>query len=525
MKVQKIALLMALVSSSVFADNNITLDKVTLFLQGAELQGQATVSLKKGESEIVLTGIADGIKPDSINVGFDVKSNVKILSVSLDEKHPKINENSSEINALDQQLLQLQNKLNTTIIQLKAVNEQIELLKGNRLEKLTKIDNDDLAQLKKVMDFIKTNLVVALDEQYQLQQEIEQLTFQVTECQTKIDKQKQAQEALVSAVVVKVHAQNDITLPVTLSYITNKAGWKPVYDIQVKDIDSPLQLTYKADIYQNSGIDWQDINFSLSTSQPRESLKASELWSWHINTLSDEGGFFFSKSGYDEKSEKESRSRKPSDEDFPNELGVNTQFELNLPHTIKTNNQSDLLTIQNKEVKAQYHYVATPKIDNSVYLEAQIVDWDKLNLLPGQSSIFFNGKYIGKSFINTKFAKDTLDLYLGKDRNISISRYRDNSETLKPLTTGDDVSRRYAYTIDVKNGKSMPINLVVYDQIPVINNKTVKLDDIKYIGANYDKKTGLVTWKFDFNPNETKKLNLSFKLTYPKDKVNDIMGL
>lgn len=525
MKVQKIALLMALVSSSVFADNNITLDKVTLFLQGAELQGQATVSLKKGESEIVLTGIADGIKPDSINVGFDVKSNVKILSVSLDEKHPKINENSSEINALDQQLLQLQNKLNTTIIQLKVVNEQIELLKGNRLEKLTKIDNDDLAQLKKVMDFIKTNLVVALDEQYQLQQEIEQLTFQVTECQTKIDKQKQAQEALVSAVVVKVHAQNDITLPVTLSYITNKAGWKPVYDIEVMDIDSPLQLTYKADIYQNSGIDWQDINFSLSTSQPRESLKASELWSWHINTLSDEGGFFFSKSSYDEKSEKESRSRKPSDEDFPNELGVNTQFEVNLPYTIKTNNQSDLLTIQNKEVKAQYHYVATPKIDNNVYLEAQIVDWDKLNLLPGQSSIFFNGKYIGKSFINTKFAKETLDLYLGKDRNISISRYRDNSETLKPLTTGDDVSRRYAYTIDVKNGKSMPINLVVYDQIPVINNKTIKLDDIKYTGANYDKKTGLVTWNFDLNPNETKKLNLSFKLTYPKDKVNDIMGL
>ncbi|OTQ28217.1 DUF4139 domain-containing protein [Gilliamella apicola] len=525
MKVQKIVLLMALVSSSVFADNNITLDKVTLFLQGAELQGQATVSLKKGESEIVLTGIADGIKPDSINVGFDVKSNVKILSVSLDEKYPKINENSSEINSLDQQLLQLQNKLNTTIIKLKAVNEQIELLKGNRLEKLTKIDNDDLAQLKKVMDFIKTNLVVALDEQYQLQQEIEQLTFQVTECQTKIDKQKQAQEALVSAVIVKVHAQNDITLPVTLSYITNKAGWKPVYDIEVMDIDSPLQLTYKADIYQNSGIDWQDINFSLSTSQPRESLKASELWTWHINTLSDEGGFFFSKSDYDEKSEKESRSRKPSDEDFPNELGVNTQFEVNLPYTIKTNNQSDLLTIQNKEVKAQYHYVATPKIDNSVYLEAQMVDWDKLNLLPGQSSIFFNGKYIGKSFINTKFAKETLDLYLGKDRNISISRYRDNSETLKPLTMGDDVSQRYAYTIDVKNGKSMPINLVVYDQIPVINNKTIKLDDIKYTGANYDKKTGLVTWNFDLNPNETKKLNLSFKLTYPKDKVNDIMGL
>ena len=118
-----------------------------------------------------------------------------------------------------------------------------------------------------------------------------------------------------------------------------------------------------------------------------------------------------------------------------------------------------------------------------------------------------------------------MDLYLGKDKNISISRNRDNSETLKSLSVGNYLSQKYAYIIDVKNGKSMLINLVFYDRIPVIINKIVKLDDIKYNGASYDKKTGLVTWKFDLNPNETKKLNLSFKLTYPKDKVNDIMGL
>ena len=122
-------------------------------------------------------------------------------------------------------------------------------------------------------------------------------------------------------------------------------------------------------------------------------------------------------------------------------------------------------------------------------------------------------------------AKDTLDLYLGKDKNISILRNRDNSETLKSLSVGNYLSQKYAYIIDVKNGKSMLINLVFYDRIPVIINKIVKLDDIKYTGASYDKKTGLVTWKFDLNPNETKKLNFSFKLTYPKDKVNDIMGL
>ena len=46
MKIQKTALLIALVSGSIFADNNINLSKMTLFLQDAELQGQAKVSLK-----------------------------------------------------------------------------------------------------------------------------------------------------------------------------------------------------------------------------------------------------------------------------------------------------------------------------------------------------------------------------------------------------------------------------------------------------------------------------------------------
>nr|WP_179854646.1 hypothetical protein [Gilliamella apicola] len=50
MKIQQIAFLIAFASGSVFASNNVTLNKVTLFLQGAELQGQSTVSLAKGES-------------------------------------------------------------------------------------------------------------------------------------------------------------------------------------------------------------------------------------------------------------------------------------------------------------------------------------------------------------------------------------------------------------------------------------------------------------------------------------------
>ncbi|MCO6547165.1 MAG: DUF4140 domain-containing protein, partial [Gilliamella sp.] len=87
MKIQELAFLIAFASSSIFANNNVTLNKVTLFLQGAELQGQSTVSLTKGENEILLTGIADGVKANSINVGFGNDANVKVLSTSLDDSY------------------------------------------------------------------------------------------------------------------------------------------------------------------------------------------------------------------------------------------------------------------------------------------------------------------------------------------------------------------------------------------------------------------------------------------------------
>lgn len=523
MKIQKLAFFIAFASSSVFANNNVTLNKVTLFLQGAELQGQSTVSLTKGESEILLTGIANGVKANSINVGFGNDANVKVLSTSFNDNYIDESKENPKIQPLLEELQKLQEKHDTVEIQLKAVSEQVTLLQGNRLDLLVKGANDDLNGMQNALNFIKTNLVTALNEQNKLQKQVDQIDEQIAQCQDKINKQKASAKNTTNAITVKVYSDKDITLPVNLSYVTNKAGWAPIYDVRVADINSPLQLTYKADIYQDSGLDWQNVDFSLSTSNPSDGITAPNLYPWRIDVYSEKGGFFLA--SYDDMSAKKSRSVTPDDNALTNTLGINTRFDVKLPYTIKSNTESNILTLQNKEVEAQYHYTATPKLDSSVYLQAKIADWDRLNLLPGKSTVFFNGNYIGESFITTKDLKETLDISLGKDKNIFIARNRNVNETSKPSLFGNDISQKYAYTIDVKNAKTLPIDIVVYDQLPIIVNKSVSLDDAKYDGATYNKETGELIWKFKLNPSENKNLNLSFKLTYPKDKVNDIIGL
>lgn len=164
MKIKKIALVIALMSGSAWANNNITLNKVTLFIQGAELQGQSTVSLTKGESEIVLTGIANDINPNSINVGFGENRNVQVLSISLNENYLENLSKDDDIESIIEKQNQLQEKRDTVEIQLKAVNEQISLLQGNRLDTLAKNGSDNLTAMKNVLDFVKTNLTTTLNE-------------------------------------------------------------------------------------------------------------------------------------------------------------------------------------------------------------------------------------------------------------------------------------------------------------------------------------------------------------------------
>lgn len=255
---KKLLLLSALISSNVLGANDVILNKVTLFLQGAELQGQSIVSLKKGENAIVLTGIANGAKANSISIGFN-DNNVKVLSTSLNKNYVDNDEQNHDTKPLLEKLQQLQEKYDITAIQLKAVSEQINLLQGNHLDQLTKVTNDNVSEMKNILDFIKANLVSALSEQYTLEKEVQQLEQQIEQCQEEFEKLARTTKNLMNAIDVKVYSDQDITLPITISYVTNESSWNPTYDVRVDDINSPVQLTYKAEIHQNSGLDWKTL--------------------------------------------------------------------------------------------------------------------------------------------------------------------------------------------------------------------------------------------------------------------------
>ncbi|WP_392561797.1 DUF4139 domain-containing protein [Orbus sturtevantii] len=510
----------------------VDLTKVTLFLKGAELHGSTVVNVPKGETEIVLTQLANTIDLNSINVGLDNKA--MILSTSLIDDYIAEKSESDRLKQLRDSLKKLEDEREILNIKLTAINGEITLLQGNRIGNIIK-SNGSLGDAKQVINFVKDNLTNALTEQLTVKSALKTLDGKITQYQLQIGQADGGDHKAEKAIKVKIYTPEATKLPISLSYVTPQAGWAPIYDVRVPNITGPLALTYKANVYQYTGLNWHNIDFTLSTANPTEGITAPLPKPWNIYL--NEGKALYgamAKSAvspsYDSLSEQKDQilfkqSNSFADYVTTNSNGLNLQFTIQLPYTISGYSKDNVLTLKERNVSAEYRYIATPKLDSNAFLQAQINDWDKLELLPGKTTVFYAGNYIGEGFITTQGIEDKLNISLGRDNEIIISRNQDINETSKPSFFGNEISQKFAYTIDVRNTKNVPIDITIYDQLPVIQNKTITLDDAKYSGASYQKETGLLTWNINLQAKEAKQLPFSFKISYPKDKADSIIGL
>jgi uncharacterized protein (TIGR02231 family) len=196
---------------------------------------------------------------------------------------------------------------------------------------------------------------------------------------------------------------------------------------------------------------------------------------------------------------------------------LSAEYKIDLPYTIEADGQEHMVLVRNVDLAASYNYYTVPKLDPAVYLMAEIVKLDELQLVPAQANIFFDGTYIGETYLDPSNNSDTLRLSLGKDPNILVKRILLKKDS-KDQIIGSERERSFAYEISMKNLKGTKIQLIVEDQIPLTTNGAIKIENTDTGKANYDKSTGKLMWKINLDPKEAKKVTYGFKLKHPKEQ-------
>lgn len=192
-------------------------------------------------------------------------------------------------------------------------------------------------------------------------------------------------------------------------------------------------------------------------------------------------------------------------------------FEIKTPYTIKSDNKSYSVDIDAYNLSALYQYYCVPKIDKDAFLMASISNWEQYNLLEGEANIFFEGTYIGKTLLDVRYATDTLQISLGRDKNINVKREKVN-EFISKKFIGSKKEESRGWDISVKNNKSQAINMLIYDQVPVSTLEEIKVDVLEISGAKQDAESGEIKWEFTIDPNENKTFSLKYLIKYPKSR-------
>ena len=277
------------IATSVFAGNEkpvkSNIKNVTVFLQGAQVYRTAPVSLSPGVTDLIFENVSPYINAQSIQAGG--KGSFIILEVKHDIKYPappKVEANAlpkeivREINLIEDSLKEQSFTWDELNDEKFALNLEKDMILKNKLTR-GEGKSDSLPMLIDAMEFFRKKLSDINDRL----SKIKRAEYSITESKNRMNIRlgqlrayKNETEPVknyepIHRVIVTVSAEETITGSIDINYIVSNAGWTPSYDLRSGSTAAPVQLTYKANVYQNTREEWNDIKLKLSTSNPNRS--------------------------------------------------------------------------------------------------------------------------------------------------------------------------------------------------------------------------------------------------------------
>ena len=526
---------------------------VTVFLSGAQITRCAHYECDSGTSEIVLENLPQTLRPDSIQASAE--GGAVILSMEHKINHLKGADKSESIKELQQELESLNDELGEQKLALELCGLEENFFAANN--SLAGSETGlKTAELKEAVAFYCERMADIKKNRNVCDKKIKKLKEKIQALEAQLGSYRSLGQVPVSEITLKVSTKEPSSGDIVFSYYVPSASWQPYYDIRVKDTQSPVLLAFKAKVSQNTGENWENIKLALSTGNPNINGECPELKPWYINFYSPPSA----KNQYQsfnlappmasmDKSSKigigaRLRSALLDEESIDEDIFMDSQeqntaefepplpltaaavsesltaaeYTINEPYDIPSGDGGQNVEIISHSLSAKYRYFSVRKLEKEVFLLAAVSGWEHANIIAGEASVFFEGRYVGKTYIDPRRAEEEFELSLGVDNSVTVTRVNGKDFTGKNVM-GNSVKQMRSWELTARNLKSVPVDIKLVDQLPVSQNKQITVDPVELSGAALDEETGILTWTFSLEPAQSKKMTVKYAVTRPKNTI------
>jgi uncharacterized protein (TIGR02231 family) len=523
----------------------VPVQSVIVYLEGAQITQNKQITLKPGRNLITFTGISSKLLSKSVQA--TVTGDVAIYAVS-DKINFLLNQDETpRVKQLRDSLKLITEESSRLTYDREAYDTEKKLLVQNEMMS-GKDKGLATAELKLAADFYRSRMKEINAELFKLDRQNAAISKVIMHLNQQLAELNATRTAPTAEISILLSCTAPTTTTLEVKYMVNNAGWAPSYDLIAEDINKPIELKYRAKVFNNTDVDWNDVKLKISSADPTQSASKPLLNPWYVNFNS---GNSYQFSNNAQQSISQSYNNAPSAPPAPvysntlkNDMDMDgvpdvqdkkgkksevsyeqiqvselsAEFDIKNPYSIPSDSKPYIIEVTSYNLPATYKYYSVPKIDRDAFMLARITGWEDLDLVEGPANVYFGGTFVGQSYIYTRSVDDTLDLSLGRDSKILVTRTK-MKDFSNDKMIGNNRKVTYAYEMVIKNNRKAPIVINLEDQLPVSQNNDITVDAIEISNAQQDVLSGKLSWTYTIQPGEQQKIQLTYSVKYPRNKA------
>jgi len=504
------------------------IESVTVFPDRATVTRVVEVGVESGAGELVQSDLPTGLSRDSLRISASGPSGLRLGAYQLEPVRgsERVSERARE---LEQRLQNLRDERAGIDDDLEARELQLSLLRslangaGQGDEKLA-IDGWGDALLtvgSGAQDVLSARRALSLQRR-ELSEEIERLEKE------RADLGQQQQDTLRLSLAWESASAG--VAEFTIEYTVGGAYWRPVYEWRLDTAENRLQIVQFAEVRQRTGEDWSDAELELSLSRPSAGGRLPEASPWWVDVIEPEP------------EQKADRSRQLMSEadgvamtapsagaqaDWASAELVGNEYTqaYRVPGraSVAADNQPHRFQLDEHRVDVSLGARTVPRHQTTAWLYAEGT-WEgelALPLPPGSVTLYQDDTLVGQTRFAGVAPGGELASSFGVDDRITVEYelVRDDSGSEGMLRKSNVLTR--VHRIGVSNGHSRPIDLTVFDAMPVSRDERIEVALTDAATApdrrDVDGRPGVLAWDRKVPAGGELKLTVGYRLSFPDD--------
>ncbi len=501
------------------------LTAVVVYTDRARVTREGGATLPAGDQRVIISGLPLRMEPASLRVTARGAPGARLLGADVRRvfvDRPPI----ERMRELEEQILALKDALKALAarhawLNVERASLESTLKAGERFAgalSLGKLDLDaHFANLQRVStraDDLTAELIRVEAEQRTQEKHLERL-------EQEYQQYERAKPRELYEVQVDVSLAQETTLTFILTYIVTGARWTPRYDLRWR-ADGRLEVSYLAEVTQQSGEPWQEVDLTLSTARPSSPLDMPQLKPWALDVLeaipvhAEPDKVLMRAAAFGMPAMAMAAPEQPVEEVTAQveQQGTVVSYRLPIPVTVPPDGSTRKVMVARFELEPELSCVSAPKLEPVVYRQATITNKSPYTWLPGEANLFWDEEFIGRVKLALLPPEGQRELVLGIEDRVRVERKQILHEVDKRII-GERRRIRMGYEITLENLLDTPITLELRDQIPYAKHEQIKVRLENASPSAEEQELGLLRWTLKLAPRSKKSVRFEFTVEYP----------